>query len=162
MEEYKKRRLISLALAKINGDNTISDEEKGRLNRLDLAKINRDTTISNEKLAAILAAILLAAKGRPDFSIDDLLSVLDDDGPYAIRLDVSPPPSGNVSPAASPVASPSSSGNLGQKRKRDPKKAFQLGQKHSENNSGGKKTKKKGQRTHRRKKNTSRSLYTIK
>ena len=140
MEEDKKKRLISLALA----------------------EINRDTTISYKKLAAILPAILLAVKGRSDFSIDDLSSILVNDGPYAIRHDVIPPPSGNVSPVARTVTRIVTKRNP----KRNPKNAFIAAQRfnetHNTNNSGGKKTQKKGQRTHRRKKNTSRSLYTIK
>jgi hypothetical protein len=103
-----------------------------------------------------LAFILLAAKGRRQFSIDNLLSMPDDDRPYAIRRAASP----DVSPDASPVARTVTKRDP----KRDPKRVADILKKWKRINpkSSGGKTKKKGQRTHRRKKNTSRSLYTIK
>ncbi len=140
------------------------DEER-RLIHLALAIIHRDNTVSDRKLAFILHA----AKGRSDFSIDDAFNMLNDDRPYAIRRVASPPPSGNVSPVArsaargykSPAASPAARTVTKRNPKRDPKNAFDAAKRYRNtriNISGGKKTKKKGQRTHRRKKNTSQSL----
>jgi hypothetical protein len=157
----------NLAVAKvITNDNAGVNEirhasleeraEERRLINLALAIINRDNTVDNDKLTFILHA----AKGSEQFSIDDLLSMLDDDRPYAIRRVASPPSSGNVSPVASPVARSVARTVT----KRDPKRVADILKKWKRinpKNSGGK-TKKKGQRTHRRKKNTSRSLYTIK
>lgn len=153
-----------------------------RLLQLEL-DIDNSYTVSKRKMAAIL----IAAKNRPDFSIDELIHMFDDDG-HPVSPVASPVASSAASSDASsdashsrrPVASrrrspdvshvasfqlplpPPSSDNVGRKRKSYPTRAFQLGKEYREKNSGGKKTKKKGQKTHRRKKNTSRSLYTIK
>ena len=141
----------------IRHDSEEEREEERRLINLALAIINRDNTVTHKKLTGML----IAAKGRPDFSIDILLSMFDDDRPAARIRALSPAASGNVSPAARSVA------RTVTKRvpKRDPKDArnaaIRFRKTYNKNKSGGK-TKKKGQRTHRRKKNTSRSLYTIK
>jgi hypothetical protein len=197
----------------IRHDSEREIAEQIRLLKLALDIINRGDTVSERKMAAIL----IAAKGRTDFSIDELIHMFDDDG-HPVSPVASSAASGNVSHVASSVASgnvshvassaassdassdashsrrpvashrpvasrrrspdvshvasfqlplpPPSSGIVGQKRNRDPKLAANAAQRfiktRNKNNSGGKKTKKKGQRTHRRKKNTSRSLYTIK
>ena len=155
VEEIKKKDN-----AVVNQIRDVSEEEREeerRLINLALAIINRDNTVTHKKLTGML----IAAKGRPDFSIDILLSMFDDDRPAARIRALSPAASGNVSPAARSVA------RTVTKRvpKRDPKDArnaaIRFRKTYNKNKSGGK-TKKKGQRTHRRKKNTSRSLYTIK
>ena len=124
-------------------------------------EIKKDPNITESELAFIL----LGAKERPDFSKDDLLSMLNDDRPYDIRRDESLPPSGNVSPVASPVTrSRTRTVTKHKAHKRNPEDAWtaaKIFRKNNTNQPGGK-TKKKGQRTHRRKKNKSRSLYTIK
>ncbi len=153
----------SLTLAKVRkNDNAVVNqirdvseeerEEERRLINLALAIINRDNTVSDSKLAGMLHA----AKGRQDFTIDDVLSMFDDDRPAARIRDVSPvassAASGNVSRAASRTSRTVT--------KRDPKRVADILKKWKKLNpekSGGK-TKKKGQRTHRRKKNTSQSL----
>ena len=139
---------------------------KKRLKKLALA-IKKDPNITESELAFIL----LGAKERPDFSKDDLLSMLNGDRPYDIRPVESLPSSGNVSP----VESLPPSGNVSpvertgtrtgtrtvtksKAHKRNPKYAWTAANRFRKNNQLGGKTKKKGQRTHRRKKNTSSSL----
>ena len=166
----------------IRHDSEEEREEERRLIHLALEIINRDNTVTHKELTGML----IAAKGRPDFLIDDLLSMFDDDRPATRIRALSPAASPVARHVASPVASfqpiypPVANNNArsvtkpkAHKRysnpkrvpKRDPKHAWNAAtrfkNKSGINKSGGKKLKKKGQRTHRKKKNTSRSLYTI-
>ena len=146
----------SLVVAKvINNNNPIVNEirhvseeereEERRLIRLGSKIITEVPGINNDALALIL----LGARGQTHINtVDEALKILYE--------------SPDASPDASPVARRRTRTVTKPKaNKRDPKRVAGILKKWKEANSkkpGGKKLKKKGQRTHRRKKNTSRSL----
>jgi len=154
----------SLVVAKvINNNNPIVNEirhvseeereEERRLIRLGSKIITEVPGINNDALALIL----LGARGQTHINtVDEALKILYE----------SPDASPDASPVASPDASPvarrrTRTVTKPKANKRDPKRVAGILKKWKEANSkkpGGKKLKKKGQRTHRRKKNTSRSL----
>ena len=147
----------SLVVAKvINNNNPIVNEirhvseeereEERRLIRLGSKIITEVPGINNDALALIL----LGARGQTHINtVDEALKILYE--------------SPDASPDASPVARRRTRTVTKPKaNKRDPKNAGIVAKRfkktHNINKSGGKKAKKNGQRTHRRKKNTSRSL----
>ena len=189
IERAEQRRLLQLELDIIKRDYTISDEKLAAI--LFIAKNSPQFSIADllgtfkddgRRVSPVAISppsgnvSSVASHSRRPVASHSRRPVASSAASSVASSVASSAASGNVSHSrrpvarsvASPVASfqlplpPPSSDNVGQKRKHNPTRAFQLGQKHSKNNSGGKKTKKKGQRTHRRKKNTSRSLYTIK
>ena len=143
--------------AVVNQIRNVSEEEREeerRLINLALAIINRDNTVTDGKLYFML----FASKGRKNFTIKDAFDIFDDDRPAAKRRALSPAASrlsSNSNQTASIPLDPGWEEKLQAIRNDGDKPDDKTSGKRKK--SGGK-TKKKGQRTHRRKKNTSRSL----
>ena len=159
---------------RIRHDSQSEREEERRLINLALAIINRDNTVTDGELYFML----FASKGHKKFTIKDAFDIFDDDRPAAKRRALSPAASSVARHVASPAKrralSPaasrlSSNSNQTASIPLDPGWEEKLqairndgdkldGKTSGKRKKSGGKTKKKGQRIHRRKKNTSRSL----